>query len=54
MRFFRVLRAILREVFEQAAYDRFCARESVGKSSESYAQFLRESERARQQKIRCC
>ena len=54
MKFFRLLREVLREIFEEAAYERFCAREKVGVSSGSYAEFLRESEKVRQQKVRCC
>lgn len=54
MKFFSILRAVLREVFEESAYERFCAREGVAASSGSYADFLRETEKVRQQKIRCC
>ncbi len=55
MKFFRILRAILREVFEEAAYERFCAREGVALGRESYAQFLHESCEAKGNKIvRCC
>jgi hypothetical protein len=54
MKFFRVLRAMLREVFEEAAYDRFCARERIEVNQESYAKFLRETDQAQQQKVRCC
>jgi hypothetical protein len=54
MKFFRILRAMLREIFEEAAYERFCVREGVALTSASYAKFLRESEQARPQKARCC
>jgi hypothetical protein len=54
MNFFRILRAVLREVFEEAAYERFCAQKQVGACRASYALFLQETDRARQQKIRCC
>jgi hypothetical protein len=54
MNFFRVVRAVLREVFEETAYERFCAREGSEVNRESYAKFLRETEQARQQKVRCC
>ncbi len=54
MKFFRIIRAILREVFEESAYERFCAREKVGMGCESYALFLQETDRARQKKVRCC
>jgi len=54
MKLFRTIRAVLREVFEESAYERFCARERIGKSRESYARFLHESDLAKQQKVRCC
>jgi hypothetical protein len=54
MKFFGIIRAVLREVFEEAAYERFCAREKIVRGRESYARFLQETDRARQQKVRCC
>jgi hypothetical protein len=54
MKFFRVLRAMLREVFEESAYERFCAREKIVRGRESYAWFLQETDHAKQQKVRCC
>ena len=54
MNFFRVIRAILREIFEESAYERFCAREQIGVSQESYALFLVETDQARQHRARCC
>ena len=54
MRFLRVLKAMLREVFEEAAYERFCAREGSAVNQESYAKFLREAEQTTQRRVRCC
>lgn len=54
MKFFRIIRAVLREVFEESAYERFCVREKTSIGRESYALFLQETDRARQQKVRCC
>jgi hypothetical protein len=55
MRFFGIIRAVLREVFEEAAYERFCAREKVAVTPESYAKFVRENGEARSKKVvRCC
>ena len=54
MRFLRVLRAVLREVFEEAAYERFCVREQMRVSPESYALFLQETNQARSHKVQCC
>jgi hypothetical protein len=50
MRLVRLLQAILREIFEESAYERFCAREGVPRGRDSYAQFLR----GRRVKVRCC
>ncbi len=54
MKLFRTVRAIFREIFDEAAYERFCAREGIEVSRESYAHFLMESDAAREQKVRCC
>ena len=54
MKLIRLLHKILREVFEEAAYERFCAREQLQTGTKSYAQFLAQSESPRNQKIRCC
>jgi hypothetical protein len=53
MSFLRLVRAALREIFEESAYERFCAREGVVNSRESYARFLRDTERSRT-KVKCC
>lgn len=54
MKFFRIIRAVLREVFEESAYERFCAREEISVGRESYARFLQETDRAKQHTVRCC
>jgi hypothetical protein len=54
MTFLRVLLATLKEIFDESAYERFCAREGVEVSCESYSHFLMESDAARQQNVRCC
>ena len=54
MKVLRVIMAILREVFEESAYERFCAREGVGPSRVSYANFLLEADRTKRPKVRCC
>ena len=50
MKVIRVLRAILSEIFEESAYERFCAREGVTRGRESYAAFVR----GRRIKVKCC
>jgi hypothetical protein len=54
MRLLRILRAVLREIFDEASYERFCARESVCADRVSYAKFLSEEEVRRDKKVRCC
>jgi hypothetical protein len=54
MKFFRTVRAVLREVFEEAAYERFCARQGIAVGRESYALFLEATDQAKQKKVRCC
>lgn len=50
MRLIRVLRDILREIFDESAYRRFCVREGIPPGRESYAAFVR----GRRVKVKCC
>ena len=50
MKALRILHAILREIFEESAYERFCAREGVLRGRESYAAFVRR----RRPRMKCC
>lgn len=50
MRVLRLLRAILREIFDESSYERFCAREGVVRGQESYAAFTR----GRKVRVKCC
>ncbi len=52
MKFFHVLREVLREIFEEAAYERYCQREGVSRGRDSYATFLRQS--GSKPKVKCC
>jgi hypothetical protein len=49
-----VVVAILREIFDESAYQRFLARHSLASSATAYARFLREGEQARARRPRCC
>ena len=49
-----VLRAALREIFDESAYDRFLARTRSERSVSSYREFMRERENAMARKQRCC
>jgi len=51
---FRSVLAVLREVFDEAAYDRFLLRTHTARSVSSYREFLREREAALTRKPRCC
>ena len=54
MRFLRLIREMLQEIFEEAAYERFCVREELGNGRESYAKFLDENASSARSKLRCC
>lgn len=54
MRVLRLVRAALREIFDEAAYERFCIRGGIGAGRESYAQFLDENASSARTKLRCC
>jgi hypothetical protein len=49
----RTLLAALREIFDEAAYQRFLERASLASSPQAYAEFLRERERI-STRPRCC
>ncbi len=46
--------AILREIFDESAYTRFLARREVSSSPNAYAAFLREQERIKARRPKCC
>jgi hypothetical protein len=49
-----MVRSVLQEIFDESAYARFLLRRQLQTSPESYAEFLRENERMRQRRPRCC
>jgi len=49
-----IIRAMLREIFEESAYARFLERRGLASSRQAYAAFLRETEAARVRRPRCC
>jgi hypothetical protein len=49
-----VLLAALREIFDEAAYQRFLTRGEVASSPAAYADFLRQAETAKARRPRCC
>lgn len=46
--------AILREIFDEAAYERFLRRTGAASSSEVYEAFRREFEEAKIRRPKCC
>jgi hypothetical protein len=54
IRSFAVLVAILREIFDESAYQRFLDRSQLESSANAYAVFLRENEQAKSRRPRCC
>lgn len=53
-RVFMTLRAVLSEVFDEAAYSRFLIRTRRPSSREAYAQFTSERETGTARRPRCC
>jgi hypothetical protein len=49
-----LVRAILREIFDESAYQRFLDRTQLASSVHAYARFRQESEEARSRRHRCC
>ena len=54
MTFLLVIRAVLREIFDEAAYERFCIRTGLIAGQQSYAKFLDENDSPTRSKLRCC
>ncbi len=50
----RIIRTVIREIFDESAYDRFLLRTKASYSIESYRAFMREREASIAQKPRCC
>ena len=51
---FGIVFAVLREIFDEAAYARFLERERAAPSREAYARFLQEQAATRVARPRCC
>jgi len=54
MRLLRLLREMLREIFDEAAYERFCIQERLPEGQQSYSKFLEQMKNTAKQKVRCC
>jgi hypothetical protein len=50
----RTVRAILREIFDESAYERFLSRKQMAPSSTAYAAFRQEFEEAKTRRPKCC
>jgi hypothetical protein len=50
----RIVLATLREIFDEAAYERFLRRTRMASSSEAYAAFREEFEEAKTRRPKCC
>ena len=53
-RMMHIIRATLREIFDESAYDRFLLRTQASRSVGSYRAFARERDAAMMKKPRCC
>src|SRR5579862_418862 len=49
-----VVRAMLREIFDESAYDRFLTRNRVQSSPDAYAAFRQENDQSKSRRPRCC
>ena len=50
----RILLATLREIFDEAAYERFLCRTRVTSSAKAYGAFRQEFEEAKARRPKCC
>ncbi len=53
-RSFKLLAAILREIFDESAYQRFLDRTRLQSSPNAYAIFQHENEQTKSRRPRCC
>jgi hypothetical protein len=51
---FGIVAKMLREIFDESAYDRFLSRHQVPTGRASYAAFLREQETMKARRPKCC
>jgi hypothetical protein len=51
---FGLIVAVLREIFDESAYERFLDRSRLESSPNAYAIFRQENERAKSRRPRCC
>jgi hypothetical protein len=49
-----IVTAVLREIFDESAYQRFLWRTRMASSRDAYAAFRREYEAAKSRRPRCC
>ncbi len=49
-----LFKAVLKEIFDEAAYSRFLERNQLPHCRASYAAFVREQELAKARRVRCC
>ena len=52
--FCETVRAVLREIFDESAYERFLASKGMASSPAAYGEFIHETEHARARRPRCC
>ena len=51
---FGLIVAVLREIFDESAYQRFLERSQLESSPNAYAVFQQENEQAKSRRPRCC
>jgi hypothetical protein len=51
---FTILLAALREIFDEAAYDRFLLQHELARSTETYADFCRDHQQSKVRRPKCC
>jgi hypothetical protein len=54
LRLFTVFRAVISEIFDESAYQRFLDRSQLQSSANAYATFRKENDQAKSRRPRCC
>ena len=53
-RVYVIVRAVLFELFDEAAYTRFLNRHSMDSTPEAYRAFMQEQQAVKARRVRCC
>ncbi len=54
MKLLRIIRLVLRGIFDESAYERFCQSEGLSSGKASYDEFMKQCAERAGKRLRCC